>query len=63
MKRDAPLSLTVFVVIVVTTVWATSLVISLLLQDYQVLLYTSPPMLAVVGYATGIRLGKNGAPD
>lgn len=52
--------LTILVVSVVTGVWAFVSIYSIVFVQYQPLLYVQAPMLAVVGYATGIRLSKNG---
>lgn len=60
MSKDPPVPLTVFVVVVVTAVWAGTLLACLFTGDYEPLLYTSAPMLGVVGYVTGVKIAKNG---
>lgn len=51
---------TVIVVLVVTFVWALSILIGFVVHDFQAALYTTPLMGAVVGYATGVRIWRNG---
>ena len=44
------------VVVTVAAAWTFALVASILSHDYQGLIYTSPPMGLVVGYATGVKI-------
>lgn len=57
-------ALTVLVVGAVTAVWVVVFLASIFTKEYTPLIYVSGPMLAVVGYVTGvsiIRKGANGA--
>lgn len=52
--------LTLIVVLVVTFVWAISILVGFLVHTFEAALYTTPLMGAVVGYATGVRIWRNG---
>lgn len=56
-------ALTILVVSAVTLVWAAVFVASIFTKEYQPLLLVSGPMLAVVGYATGVSLAKRASND
>jgi hypothetical protein len=55
--------LVVFVAATVTIIWAVSVLLAILLREYEVLAFTTPLAGAVVGYTTGIRLGRSGRVD
>jgi uncharacterized RDD family membrane protein YckC len=52
--------ITVIVVLVVTFVWAVSILVGFLVHSFEAALYTTPLMGAIVGYATGVRIWRNG---
>jgi hypothetical protein len=52
--------LTLVVVCAVTVVWTVVFVASIFTREYTPLIYVSGPMLAVVGYATGVTIIKKG---
>lgn len=59
-------ALTAMVVAAVTAVWVAVFIASIFTREYTPLIYVSGPMLAVVGYATGVSIirkgnGANGA--
>jgi hypothetical protein len=54
-------ALTAMVVGAVTLVWVTVFVASIFTREYTPLIYVSGPMLAVVGYATGVSIIRKGA--
>lgn len=49
-------ALTVLVVGAVTLVWVAVFIASIFTREYTPLIYASGPMLAVVGYATGVTI-------
>jgi uncharacterized membrane protein len=53
-------ALTILVVGAVTLVWVTVFVASIFTREYTPLIYVSGPMLAVVGYATGVSIIRRG---
>lgn len=53
-------ALTAAVVLCVTVVWTVVFVASIFTKEYAPLIYVSGPMLAVVGYATGVTIIKKG---
>lgn len=53
-------ALTLVVVVAVTVVWTVVFVASIFTREYTPLIYVSGPMLAVVGYATGVTIIKKG---
>jgi hypothetical protein len=53
----------VFVAATVTVIWAVSVLLAILLREYQVLAFTTPLAGAVVGYTTGVRLGRGSRAD
>ena len=48
--------LTVLVIMSVTLVWSVVFLASIYTREYTPLIYVSGPMLAVVGYATGVSI-------
>lgn len=54
-------ALTVLVVAAVTAVWVAVFIASIFTQEYTPLIYVSGPMLAVVGYVTGVSIIRKGA--
>lgn len=54
-------ALTVLVVFAVTTVWVVVFMASIFTKEYTPLIYVSGPMLAVVGYVTGVSIIRKGA--
>lgn len=56
--RDGLVS--VVVIMVVTFVWAASILIGFLEHSWEGALYTTPLMGAIVGYITGIKIWRNG---
>lgn len=56
--RDGLIS--AIVIIVVTFVWAVSILVGFILRNFEAALYTTPLMGAIVGYITGIRIWRNG---
>lgn len=50
----------VIVIMVVTFVWAASILIGFLEHEWRGALYTTPLMGACVGYVTGIKIWRNG---
>lgn len=54
-------ALTVLVVGAVTAVWVVVFLASIFTKEYTPLIYVSGPMLAVVGYATGVTIIRKGA--
>ena len=54
-------ALTAFVVGAVTLVWVTVFLASIFTKEYTPLIYVSGPMLAVVGYVTGVTIIRKGA--
>lgn len=53
--------LTALVVGAVTLVWVTVFLASIFTREYTPLIYVSGPMLAVVGYVTGVSIIRKGA--
>lgn len=51
-----------FVAVTVTLIWAVSVLLAIMLREYQVLAFTTPLAGGVVGYITGIRIGR-GTPE
>jgi hypothetical protein len=49
-------ALTIMVVGAVTLVWVVVFLASIFTREYTPLIYVSGPMLAVVGYATGVTI-------
>lgn len=56
--RDGPIA--VVVIMVVTFVWAASILIGFLEHTFEAALYTTPLMGAITGYVTGVRIWRNG---
>lgn len=54
-------ALTIMVVTAVTLVWVVVFLASLVTREYTPLIYVSGPMLAVVGYVTGVTIIRKGA--
>lgn len=52
--------LVVVVIMVVTFVWAASILIGFVEHSFEAALYTTPLMGAIVGYITGVRIWRNG---
>jgi hypothetical protein len=52
--------ITVVVILVVTFVWAHSILIGFIEHTFEAALYTTPLMGAIVGYVTGVRMWRNG---
>ena len=52
--------LVALVVIVVTGGWLVALLSAVITHDWEPLIWATPLMAAVVGYATGIRAWRNG---
>jgi predicted transcriptional regulator len=53
-------ALTILVVGAVTLVWVTVFVASIFTREYTPLIYVSGPMLAIVGYVTGVSIIRRG---
>lgn len=53
--------LVAFVVTSVTTAWVFALVVAVFTSSYQALIIATPLEGAIVGYATGMKLLKNGS--
>lgn len=60
MAPEPTTPLVTFVVAIVVLVWSASVIAAILIREYSVLVYTTPICGAVVGFATGIRIGKGG---
>ena len=53
-------TLTAIVVSAVTFVWVVVFIASIFTREYTPLIYASGPMLACVGYATGVQIIRKG---
>jgi hypothetical protein len=58
MKPDP--RLVTFVVITITVAWLVALCVGLIRGDYQPLIISTPLEGAIVGYATGMKIWRNG---
>lgn len=56
-------ALTALVVSAVTVVWVTVFFASIFTREYTPLIYVSGPMLAVIGYVTGVTIIRKGNGD
>ena len=54
-------AITILVVGAVTLVWTVVFLASIFTREYTPLIYVSGPMLAVVGYATGVTIIRKGS--